>query len=68
MKLPSDRQADAAHRRGVEDALAGLDRDRGPYRRDGDDVQKALHVMYQRGYGVGVQQMLQRDFGNTPTE
>lgn len=68
MKFPTSQQGHEAHMRGQDDALAGKDRDAGPWSaRATDSVERCLAASYQRGYGYGVQVALQRDFGDPPT-
>ena len=68
MKFPTEQQGHEANRRGQADALAGLDRDAGPWNpRSADSVERCLALAYQGGYGYGLQVALQRDFGDPPT-
>lgn len=68
MKFPTQEQGHEAHLRGQGDALAGRDRDAGPWDcRSTDDVERCLAGCYQRGYGYGIQLALQRRFGDSPT-
>lgn len=67
MNLPTQQRGHGANLRGQRDALANLDRDNGPWHpHSPSQEERALYVAYQVGYGYGMQQALQRDFGDLP--
>lgn len=68
MKFPTAQQGHEAHVRGQDDALAGRDRDSGPWSPlAADGVERCLAASYQRGYAYGLQVALQGRYGDPPT-
>lgn len=66
--MPTKEEGHAAHLRGQDDALAGVERYSGPWRRDSDSQhERALASCYGRGYNYGRQLRLQRLYGPIPT-
>ena len=66
--FPTVEKGHQAHMRGQDDALAGLDRDAGPWSpTSSDSIERCLAICYQRGYSYGLQVALQRDYGDSPT-
>ena len=65
MTFPTEEQGHEATQRGIDDALAGKDRDHAPWSmRSRDSVESTLAICYQRGYAYGIQIELQRRYGD----